>query len=143
MIEIQLTHQPIHPERTTSAAVNHLCCGAVLHFLGVVRNENEGRTVTAIDYECYEPMAHRELLKIAQEAKEQWGVHTIKVIHRIGRLLVGETSLWVEVASPHRREALLALQYVIDELKKRVPIWKKEFYENESPQWIACHHSHS
>lgn len=104
------------------------CCGAVVSFEGVVRNENGGKAVTGILYECFQPMAEKELKKIVEETRKKYPVGHICVAHRYGHLNVGEVSLALVVRSSHRKEAFAAAQYIIDHLKKRVPIWKKEYY---------------
>lgn len=109
--------------------------GATLLFLGIVRNHNEGRRVTHLEYEAYAPMAERELGVIAAEAEARWGTGRITVVHRVGHLQVGEPSVAVLVSAPHRGEAYEASRYVIDELKKRVPIWKREGYVEGPPEW--------
>ena len=102
-------------------------CGAVSSFLGVVRNEAGGRAVQAIEYTCYEDMATKELEDVVRRATAKHNVAHAAVVHRVGRLAVGEASLGVVVAAGHRREAILCVLEIIDELKKSVPIWKKEF----------------
>lgn len=101
-------------------------CGAAVWFEGVVRNQNDGHPVTAIEYECYASMAEAELGKIATEAQQRWPIDDILVAHRYGCLAVGEISLVIGCSSPHRAEAFMAVQYIVDELKQRVPIWKRE-----------------
>ena len=134
---ITITTDPIFVEDLLAEMETHLCCGAFVWFLGVVRDENEGSKVKEIYYECYEGMAKKELSKIAEEAKGQWGVHQIAIAHRIGSLPVGETSLIAVVSSPHRKEAFAALEQIIDRLKVSVPIWKKEIYAEENARWIG------
>jgi molybdopterin synthase catalytic subunit len=109
--------------------------GAVCLFVGVVRNENGGRGVSHLEYEAYEEMALPLMEQIAAEAAARWPVTEVRVVHRLGRLEIGEPSVAVAVASPHRAEAFAACRYVIDTVKARVPIWKKEFYEDGSA-WI-------
>lgn len=104
--------------------------GAVCLFVGVVRNENAGRRVSHLEYEAYEDMALPLMEQIAAEAARRWPVTDVRVVHRLGQLEIGEPSVAVAVASPHRPEAFAACRYVIDTLKATVPIWKKEFYEN-------------
>lgn len=111
--------------------------GAVVSFEGVVRGQNEGKTVTGILYECFQPMAEKELKKIAEEAGKKYSVDRIFLAHRYGHLKVGEISLALVVCSPHRKEAFAGAQYIIDELKKRVPIWKKEYYETKTAVVLA------
>ena len=104
-------------------------CGAVVTFLGVVRDHAPGgRRVTALEYEIYEDPALSEMAAIAREARERFGECNVAVDQRVGRLAVGEISVAIAVAAPHRAAAFDACEYVIDELKKRVPIWKKELY---------------
>jgi molybdopterin synthase catalytic subunit len=102
--------------------------GALCLFLGVVRDENDGRRVLRLEYEAYEEMALPLMQEIAAEARERFGASDVRIVHRLGRLEVGEVSVAVAAASPHRAEAFAACRYAIDTLKARVPIWKKEFY---------------
>jgi molybdopterin synthase catalytic subunit len=102
----------------------------------VVRNENEGRGVAHLEYQAYAEMAERKLREIADEAIARWGTGDIRVLHRVGRLEVGEASVGIAVASPHRAEAFEACRYVIDELKKRVPVWKREGYVDGETEWV-------
>jgi molybdopterin synthase catalytic subunit len=110
--------------------------GAGLLFVGVVRNENEGRDVGHLEYEAYAPMAEATLREIVAEAADRWAVGRIAVVHRIGRLEIGDVSVAIAIASPHRAEAYEASRYVIDELKRRVPIWKREGYLEGDSQWL-------
>jgi molybdopterin synthase catalytic subunit len=110
--------------------------GAALLFWGVVRNENDGRAVTRLEYHAYEAMAERELLRIADEARERWGTGDIRVVHRIGLLEVGEASIAIAVAAPHRGEAYEASRYVIEQVKQRVPVWKREGYVEGAHEWV-------
>jgi molybdopterin synthase catalytic subunit len=102
--------------------------GAVCLFVGVVRNENDGRAVRHLEYEAYEDMALPLMHEIADAARRRWPVTSVRLVHRLGRMEIGEASVAVAVASPHRAEAFEACRYVIDALKTSVPIWKKEFY---------------
>jgi molybdopterin synthase catalytic subunit len=102
--------------------------GALCLFLGVVRSENAGRPVLHLEYEAYEEMALPLLQEIAAEAKRRWKLSDVRLVHRLGRLEVGETGVAVAVAAPHRAEAFEACRYLIDALKATVPIWKKEFH---------------
>jgi molybdopterin synthase catalytic subunit len=103
--------------------------GAVALFAGVVRDHHRGLHVESIEYEAYAPMAEREMRSIAADARARWDVQGIGIVHRTGRLEVGETSVAVAVSAAHRREALEACRYVIDRLKQSVPVWKKEHGE--------------
>ena len=102
--------------------------GALCLFLGVVRGENDGRPVVRLEYEAYEDMALPLMEEIADEARGRFGASDVRIVHRLGRLEVGEVSVAVAAASPHRAEAFAACRHAIDTLKARVPIWKKEFY---------------
>ena len=110
--------------------------GALCLFVGVVRNENAGRPVVCLEYEAYDEMALKEMEAIAAETRRRWPVTTVCLVHRLGRLEIGEASVAVAVASPHRDEAFLACRFAIDTLKKTVPIWKKEFY-SDGAVWIG------
>lgn len=102
--------------------------GALCLFLGVVRGDNDGRRVLRLEYEAYEDMALPMMEEIAADARRQFGVSDVRIVHRLGRLEIGEVSVAVAAVSPHRAEAFAACRYAIDTLKARVPIWKKEFY---------------
>jgi molybdopterin synthase catalytic subunit len=102
--------------------------GALCLFVGVVRNENAGRAVLRLEYEAYEDMALSEMEAIVLETRRRWPVTEVRLVHRLGRLEIGEASVAVAVASGHRAEAFEACRFAIDVLKKTVPIWKKEFY---------------
>ena len=102
--------------------------GALCLFLGVVRDNNDGKRVLRLEYEAYEDMALPLMEEIAADARRQFGVSDVRIVHRLGRLEIGEVSVAVAAASPHRAEAFAACRHAIDTLKARVPIWKKEFY---------------
>ncbi|HWP02761.1 MAG TPA: molybdenum cofactor biosynthesis protein MoaE [Gemmatimonadaceae bacterium] len=110
--------------------------GGVVLFSGRVRNLNGGRAVAAIDYSAYETMAEEELGRIVQEASSRYPGVRVLVRHRLGRLVVGEVSVAVAAAHPHRGPAFDAARYVIEELKKRVPIWKCEEYVDGTREWV-------
>ncbi len=103
--------------------------GALGIFLGTVRNENAGRRVLGLEYSAYRPMAEAEMARIEREALERFGASRLALVHRLGRLEIGEVSVAVVVASPHRAEALEACRFAIDAVKRTVPIWKKELVE--------------
>ena len=110
--------------------------GAIVHFLGVVRNNTEGREVSYLEYEAYPPMAEKKMAEIAQEIHEKWGLDRVAMIHRVGRLEIGEVSVAVAVASPHRREAFEACHYAMNRLKQIVPIWKREVWTDGEEEWV-------
>lgn len=110
--------------------------GAVLLFLGTVRDHSEGRVVDGVTYEAYEEMARDLLQAIAAEAAEILGTGDVAVLHRVGELDVGEVSVAIAVSSPHRAEAYEASRYVIEEIKKRLPVWKQERYRDGEEAWV-------
>ena len=110
--------------------------GAIVHFLGVVRNNTEGREVSYLEYEAYPPMAEKKMAEIAQEIHEKWGLDRVAIIHRVGRLEIGEVSVAVAVASPHRKEAFEACHYAMNRLKQIVPIWKREVWADGEEEWV-------
>ena len=115
--------------------------GATVLFLGMVRNMNEGRDVTGIEYSAYRSMAERELATIVEEAAALTGTDDIAVEHRLGQLAVGECSVAVAVGHPHRGRAFEGARYVIEELKRRVPIWKREHYVDGTREWVAANNT--
>lgn len=118
------------------AAVTHAGAGAVASFVGAVRDTNEGAAVTGIEYEAYAPMADRELRTILAECAERWPGVRAAARHRVGYLAVGEVSVAVAVASPHRGPAFDACRYVVEQLKRRVPVWKREHYADGRRAWV-------
>jgi molybdopterin synthase catalytic subunit len=122
---VRLTHEPIDLSALSGAAPED---GAVCLFLGVVRNENGGRPVRHLEYEAYEEMAQPLMDEIATETRRRWPVTDVRIVHRLGRLEIGEPSVAIAVTAPHRGAAFEACRYAIDTLKATVPIWKKEFY---------------
>ncbi len=120
--------------------------GGYASFEGWVRNHNEGLPVTRLEYEAFEALAIKEGERIVGHAIEQFGVIAAACVHRVGSLEIGELAVWVGVSSRHRAEAFDACRYIIDEVKHRVPIWKKEHYVNGDSGWVNCErcaeHSH-
>ena len=110
--------------------------GAVLTFAGTVRNTNLGRTVRSIDYHAYESMARKELEKLELETAGRWPGVKIRIVHRIGRLELGEASVFIAAAGAHRDESFAALRHAIDRLKEDAPVWKRELYEDGSEAWL-------
>ena len=99
--------------------------GAVVRFLGVVRGEEDGRRIDALEYEAFHRMAEHQFELLFDEMEKRWPVESVRLVHRVGLVKTGEPSLWVEVAAPHRAEAFAACEWLIDEMKRTVPIWKK------------------
>lgn len=133
---IELTAQSLDPEKTT-ALVRKDSNGAVVTFLGTTRNSFEGRQVITLEYEAFEEMAVKKLEEIREELKTEFQIEDIAIAHRIGTVPIGEISLVVAVASPHRVAAFEACHKAVDRLKETVPIWKKEIYQDGS-RWVAC-----
>lgn len=130
----RITEDPIHPDELARAVAGP-DRGALATFAGLVRDHHGGRKVVRLEYEAYVEMAERVLLEIAEEASRRFGTPHVAIAHRVGRLAIGETSVLIAVAAPHRREALAACAFAIDRVKERAPIWKKEFYE-DGAVWI-------
>ncbi len=101
--------------------------GAVVYFAGVVRGTEEGRDIGGLDYEAFIPMAEKQFQLLFDQTQQKWPIEAVRLVHRIGRVPAGEPSLWIEVVAPHREEAFAASQYIINEMKQIVPIWKKPF----------------
>jgi molybdopterin synthase catalytic subunit/molybdopterin converting factor small subunit len=116
--------------------VRHPQAGAVVVFLGTVRDNSRGRHVKFLEYEAYREMAVREMRRVAEEAQQRWPLLGIAIVHRVGRLDVGEISVAVAVSSGHRKEAFEAGRFAIDTLKQTVPIWKKEVWETGA-EWVG------
>lgn len=118
------------------ACVTHPEAGAIALFIGTTRNHNEGRRVIALDYEAYAEMAEKELARIGADAAKKWPITRMAIAHRVGPVQIGEASVIIAVSSPHRDAAFAASRFAIEEIKKTVPIWKKEVYEG-GEVWIG------
>ena len=116
--------------------------GATILFVGTVRDTNDGSPVSGLDYSSYTGMAEQELATIVLEASERWDTSDIVVEHRVGSLELGEASVAIAVAHPHRAEAYEASRYVIEELKKRLPVWKREHYLDGRSEWVNAEGQH-
>ncbi|MBE9176733.1 molybdenum cofactor biosynthesis protein MoaE [Synechocystis salina LEGE 06155] len=137
-----ISDQPINAQPLISA----LQCdqaGALVTFAGWVRNHNDGKQVNSLEYQVYEELAINEGCKIIAEAKEKYDLHHAIAVHRSGHLKIGETAVWVGTVASHRQAAFNGTQYVIDQIKLRLPIWKKEHYLNHPAAWVYCCHHHS
>jgi molybdopterin synthase catalytic subunit len=131
----RLTHGPVNLTSVIVAVVDEQA-GAIATFLGTVRAQSRGRQVIALEYEAYEEMAEDVMAQIAAEAEERYDLCKVAITHRLGRVEVGETSVAIAVSAPHRQDALAACADVIEALKARVPLWKKELYEG-GEEWIG------
>ena len=132
---ITITHEALCPEAITES-VKEDGNGAVVTFLGSTRDSTAERKVLYLEYEAYRPMADNQLARVADEIQEKWGIANVSIAHRLGRLEIGDISLVVAIASPHRREAFEASAYAIDRIKQIVPIWKKEFFQG-GEVWVG------
>lgn len=130
-----LTHDPIDHTVVTEA-VRRDGCGAVVLFLGTVRDLTGEQVTVFLDYEAYPPMAEKKLAEIEAEVRRRWPVGEIAMVHRLGRLGVGEVSVAVAVSTPHRADAFDACRYAIDTLKELVPIWKQENAPDGRSEWV-------
>jgi molybdopterin synthase catalytic subunit len=132
---IQLTHESIDTGELIRRA-GHPEAGAVVLFLGTTREITDGRQTVALDYEAYEEMARRRLAELEAEARERWPVIECFVVHRLGHVPIGEASVAIAVSTSHRRDAFAAGQWLIDSLKRDVPIWKREQWADGTTEWV-------
>lgn len=132
---IRLTTDVIDCQALTEQ-VRRADCGAVVTFLGTVRDLTDGRVTVALDYEAYPQMAEKKMAEIERETRQQWPVGEMAMVHRVGHLEVGEVSVAVAVSCPHRGQAFDACRFAIDRLKELVPIWKKENWAGGASEWV-------
>jgi molybdopterin synthase catalytic subunit len=132
---IQLVHHPIDSAELL-ARVSSPQAGAVVLFLGTTREITQGRRTESLDYECYSVMAERKLRELDDESRRRWPIVESVIVHRLGHLEIGEASVAIAVSSPHRRDAFEAGQWLIDQIKEVVPIWKKENWANGTSEWV-------
>jgi molybdopterin synthase catalytic subunit len=136
-MDFQLTGSVIEPSALIGR-IDDARAGACVTFEGRVRNQNNGRVVESLDYEAYAPLAEKEGRKIIEEAHEKFDLLGALCVHRTGTLALGDLAVWVAVTAGHRGAAFDACRYIIDELKARLPIWKKEHYSGGASEWINC-----
>jgi len=132
---LAITTDPLDPEAIIQA-VAWPGAGAIVTFAGTVREIARGKRVCHLEYEAYPPAAERSFQQIAHEIRERWGIDQVAIVHRVGRVEIGQASVVIAVASPHRAEAFEACRYAIDRVKQIAPIWKKEVYE-DGEVWIG------
>ncbi len=123
--QLTITTEPINEASLVARRAMSGNMGAAVYFTGVVRGVEEGAAITAIEYEAFQRMAEHQFGLLFDEIEKRWPVESVRLVHRIGVVKVNEPSLWVEVIAPHRGEAFAACQWLIDEMKRVVPIWKK------------------
>ena len=132
-----ITEKPIELEKFFSA-MPESSCGALASFAGIVRDHDHGRPVRKLYYECYTQMAQRAMENVVREAAVRWPIREIRILHRIGELQISDVAVAIAVSSVHRDEAFLACRFAIEEIKTKVPIWKKEFYKDGAHAWVLC-----
>jgi molybdopterin synthase catalytic subunit len=137
VMEFRIATEKLQPE-TWRTTLEDPRCGGFVTFEGWVRNSNEGQEVLRLEYQAYERLALKEGKKILAEAAEQFPLEQAVCVHRVGELEIGDLAVWVAVSSVHRDEAFKACRYIIDEVKHRVPVWKKEHYVNGDSGWVNC-----
>lgn len=125
----QLVREPIDPD-TLMRHVRAPEDGAIVTFDGFVRNQSDNRCTLYLDYEAYEPMALAKMREIGGQLHQKYRIHRVAIVHRLGRLEIGDTSVFIAVSAPHRAAAFDACRFAIDTLKRTVPIWKKEYFED-------------
>ena len=130
---LQITTEPIAETALFAQRQTSDTAGAVVYFLGIVRGVEEGTAISAIEYETFQRMAEHQFNLLFAEMEKRWPIKSVRLVHRIGLVKVNEPSLWVEVIAPHRGEAFAACQWLIDEMKRVVPIWKKPFLKSQAP----------
>jgi molybdopterin synthase catalytic subunit len=123
--QLTITTEPINEAALIAQRKMSAGMGAVINFLGVVRGSEAGNTISAIEYEAFEKMVVHQFNLLFDEMAKNWPIESVRLVHRVGVVKVNEPSLWVEVVAPHRGEAFAACQWLIDEMKRVVPIWKK------------------
>jgi molybdopterin synthase catalytic subunit len=133
---MRISKTTIEPDKLRESLADH-AAGGYVAFEGWIRNENEGQEVLRLEYEVYEPLAIKEGEKIIAEAKAKYPILHADCVHREGLLELGDCAVWVGVSSAHRDEAFAACRYIIDEIKVRLPIWKKEHYVNGDSGWVT------
>lgn len=137
-----ISSRAIAPETLKSQLANTQA-GGFVSFEGWVRDHNLGRSVTALDYQVYDALAQKEGEKIISEALEKFDLCQAIACHRSGHLELGDIAVWVGTTAHHRRAAFLGTEYIIDQIKIRLPIWKKEYYVDQPAAWVYCREHHS
>ncbi len=137
MSAFSFSRSPLVPAELAESLADE-ACGALVTFEGRVRDHNDGRSVQRLEYEGYEALGTAEGARIIAEALSRFGVSHARCVHRLGALSLGDLAVWVGVSSHHRAEAFAACRYIIDEVKDRVPIWKKEHYAGGDSGWVNC-----
>jgi len=137
MIEFRMRADKLQPD-ADRMSLQMPSCGGFVAFEGWVRNRNEGQEVLRLEYQAYEALALKEGNRIVAESADRFPIANALCVHRVGELEIGDLAVWVGVSSGHRDEAFKACRYIIDEVKHRVPIWKKEHYVGGDSGWVNC-----
>lgn len=132
---VQLTNEPINAASVLELAISPKC-GAVVLFLGTVREVTKGRGTDSLDYECYPEMAKKKMTELEEQAQQRWPIEQCVLVHRLGHLAPAEISVAIAVSTPHRADAFAAGQWLIDTFKEVVPIWKRENWSDGSTEWV-------
>lgn len=132
---IEITHKPIETEKII-ASVQSDQAGASVLFVGTTRQFTGDKETLKLDYECYESMAIRKMQQLSDQARQQWPIEKCSIVHRVGTIELGEASIAVAVSTPHRAASFEAAQWLVDTLKKQVPIWKREYWADGSREWV-------
>ena len=135
MSAFQISNDPLDPA-ALARSLAHAHAGACVTFEGWVRDHNDGRSVTRLDYQAYAPLAQSEGARILADAKHKFAILDARCVHRVGALAIGDLAVWVGVSAAHRGAAFDACRWVIDEVKLRVPIWKNEHYADGESGWL-------
>ena len=141
-LDVKIQETPLDPTELRRTLPPLPDCGGYVAFEGLVRNVNHGKAVVRLDYETYDELALKEMRRIAEQAAERYRLSFVRCIHRQGSLAIGDVAVVVQALTRHRREAFEGCRYVIDQLKARVPIWKKEYSDDGSSVWSQCSHEH-
>lgn len=134
---VYLTREPIHIQNL-AVSVPDFHSGAEVIFAGKIRNHSEGRQVLYLEYEAYEAMAEKIIRNLVADARALWPVDRILVRHRLGKIMPGEIAVWIQVEAAHRDEAYCASRFLIEAVKHKVPIWKKEYFADGTNEWSRC-----
>ena len=132
---IEITHSIINTNKVLES-VNSTSAGAAVLFVGTTRQMTRGRETLKLDYECYEEMALKKMEQLRDQALEKWPIEKCSIVHRVGTVELGEASIAVAVSTPHRVASFEAAQWLVDILKKEVPIWKREYWADGSEEWV-------
>ena len=136
-IDIKISSTPLNPEDANAFVTNELC-GGIVTFIGTARKFTQNKEVLRLEFEAYEPMAIKEMTKIAEQILQDFPAEKVAIHHRVGTVGLKEIAVIIAVACPHRKAAFAACEYAIDTLKETVPIWKKEIFE-DGEVWVAAH----